>query len=490
MSENTQGSAKAWGGRFAATPDKRLEAFNASVGFDIRMAREDIRGSVAHVRMLGRQGIISQDDASTIEGGLWQVWDEVEQGQFRLEVADEDIHTGVEARLRDLIGPVTGRLHTGRSRNDQVANDFRFWTKDALLRLIDGTLDMIDACLTVAANYPDAVMPGYTHLQRAQPVLLAHHMHAYVCMFERDVDRLQDALRRTDRLVLGSAAMAGATYPLDRESVAADLGFAGITTNSMDGVSDRDFVIDALAACSVLMMHISRLSEEVIFWSSGEAKYLTLSDAFSTGSSIMPQKKNADVAELARGKTGRVYGHLMGMLTVAKGLPLTYNKDFQEDKEGLFDAVDTCLIVLDVVPPMLTTATFNVERMAAAAIGDFSLATDVADLLAKNGIPFREAHEVVGKLVRECSARGITFADLTEEEWAEAHPIFATRKPPMTALESVSARDVPGGTAPHRVADALEASRTNRDRARAWLAEARARHDAVMSRDSTGPGGA
>ena len=489
MSESTQGSAKAWGGRFAATPDKRLEAFNASVGFDIRFAREDIRGSVAHVRMLGRQGIISQDDASTIEGGLWQVWDEVERGKFRLEIADEDIHTGVEARLRDLIGPVTGRLHTGRSRNDQVATDFRLWTKDALLRLIDGTLDLIDACLTVAANYPDAVMPGYTHLQRAQPVLLAHHLHAYSSMFERDVDRFQDALRRTDLLVLGSAAMAGATYPLDRESVARDLGFAGITTNSMDADSDRDFVIDALAACSVLMMHISRLSEEVIFWSSGEAKYLTLSDAFSTGSSIMPQKKNADVAELARGKTGRVYGHLLGMLTVAKGLPLTYNKDFQEDKEGLFDAVDTCLIVLDVVPPMLTTATFNVDRMAEGAIGDFSLATDVADLLAKNGVPFREAHEVVGKLVRGCGARGITFADLTEDEWAAAHPIFATRKPPMSALESVAARDVPGGTSPNRVADALAASATNRERARAWLSEARARHDAVMSRDSSGPGG-
>ena len=490
MSEITQGSAKAWGGRFASTPDKRLEAFNASVGFDIRFARQDIRGSVAHVRMLGRQGIISLDDASTIESGLWQIWDEVEAGKFQLSVADEDIHTGVEARLRDIIGSVTGRLHTGRSRNDQVATDFRLWTKDALLRLIEGTLDLIDACLTVAANYPDAVMPGYTHLQRAQPVLLAHHMHAYVSMFERDVDRFQDALRRTDVLVLGSAAMAGATYPLDRESVAADLGFARISTNSMDAVSDRDFVIDALAACSVLMMHISRLSEEIIFWSSGEAKYLTLSDAFSTGSSIMPQKKNADVAELARGKTGRVYGHLFGMLTVAKGLPLTYNKDFQEDKEGLFDAVDTGLIVLDVVPPMLTTAAFNVDRMAAGAIGDFSLATDVADLLAKNGVPFREAHEVVGKLVGECSERGITFADLTEEEWAAAHPLFAEQKPPLTALESVAARDVPGGTAPNRVAEALAESAARRDAARNWLDDARNRYDRVMSRDSRGPAGA
>jgi argininosuccinate lyase len=489
VSEHNQGTAKAWGGRFASTPDKRLEAFNASVAFDVRLALQDIRGSVAHVRMLGRQGIISGDDASTIEEGLWQVWDEVELGAFELTVADEDIHTGVERRLREIIGPVTGRLHTGRSRNDQVATDFRLWTKDALLRLIAGTLDMIDACLGVAQAYPDAVMPGYTHLQRAQPVLLAHHMHAYACMFERDVDRLRDALRRTDVMPLGSAAMAGTTYPIDRQSVAEDLGFAAITANSMDGVSDRDFVIDALAACSTLMMHISRLSEEVIFWSSGEAKYVTLSDAFSTGSSIMPQKKNADVAELARGKTGRVYGHLMGMLTVAKGLPLTYNKDFQEDKEGLFDAVDTCLMVLDVVPPMLTTATFNVDRMAGAATADFSLSTDVADLLARNGVPFREAHEVVGKLVGLCTRRGITFADLTEAEWAEAHALFSEKKPPMTALESVSARDVPGGTAPNRVRAAIEAILAQAQAERSWLEQEQARLGGVMTRSRRGPQG-
>ncbi len=489
MAERNQGTAKAWGGRFASTPDRRLEAFNASVGFDIRLAPQDIRGSVAHVRMLGRQEISSEDDAATIEEGLWQVWDEVQAGAFSLTVADEDIHTGVERRLRELIGPVTGRLHTGRSRNDQVGTDFRLWTKDALLRLISGTLDLIDAFLEVAQKYPDAVMPGYTHLQRAQPVLLAHHMHAYVAMFERDVDRFRDALRRTDVIPLGSAAMAGTTYPIDRESVAADLGFAAITSNSMDGVSDRDYVIDALAACATMMMHISRLSEEIIFWSSGEAKYLTLSDTFSTGTSIMPQKKNADVAELARGKTGRVYGHLMGMLTIAKGLPLTYNKDLQEDKEGLFDAVDTCLMVLDVVPPMLTTATFNVDRMEAAATGDFSLATDVADLLARNGVPFREAHEVVGKLVGLCTQRGITFADLTDEEWAEAHPLFAEQKPPMTALESVSARDVPGGTAPNRVRAAIEASLAQAREERAWLDDEQARLERVMSRNSRGPQG-
>ena len=486
--EIQQGSAKAWGGRFASTPDKRLEAFNASVDFDVRFIREDLRGSVAHVRMLGRQGIIPVEDARTIEDGLWKVWDEVTAGEFALTIADEDVHTGAERRLRELIGPVTGKLHTGRSRNDQVATDFRLWTKDALLRLISGTLDLIDALLTVAGNNPDAIMPGYTHLQRAQPVLLAHHLLAYVEMFGRDVDRLKAALRRTDVLVLGSAAMAGATYPLDRESVARDLGFATISRNSMDGVSDRDFVLDALAAGAILMMHISRLSEEIIFWSSGEAKYLTLSDAFSTGSSIMPQKKNADVAELARGKTGRVYGNLMSLLTIMKGTPLTYNKDFQEDKEGLFDTVDTCLIVLDVVPPMLTTATFNTDRMAAAAVGDFILATDVADHLAKRGVPFREAHEVVGKLVGECSSRGIAFTDLTDEEWAEAHPLFAEQKPPLTALESVSARDVPGGTAPNRVRAARAAALEAAAEERAWLKGAQTRLANVMSRNSTGPG--
>lgn len=486
--DSQQGSAKAWGGRFASTPDKRLEAFNASVEFDVRLVREDVRGSVAHVRMLGRQGIIPVDDARAIETGLWQVWDEIDAGTFTLTIADEDVHTGVERRLRELIGPVTGKLHTGRSRNDQVATDFRLWTKDAVLRLIGGTLDLIDALLEVAGNYPDAVMPGYTHLQRAQPVLLAHHLLAYTEMFRRDLDRLQAAFRRTDVLPLGSAAMAGATYPLDRESVAQDLGFAAVTRNSMDAVSDRDFVLDALSASAILMMHISRLSEEIIFWSSGEAKFLSLSDAFSTGSSIMPQKKNADVAELARGKTGRVYGHLIGMLTVLKGTPLTYNKDFQEDKEGLFDTVDTCLMVLDVVPPMLTSATFRTDRMLEAATADYSLATDVADHLARNGVPFREAHEVVGKLVGQCAARGIAFSDLTDAEWAAVHPLFADQRPPLTALESVSARDVPGGTAPVRVHQALDEARAAAADQRGWYDQQARKLAAVMSRNSSGPG--
>ncbi|CAA9567121.1 MAG: Argininosuccinate lyase, partial [uncultured Thermomicrobiales bacterium] len=417
-----------------------------------------------------------------IEAGLWRVWGEVETGAFRLTVQDEDVHTGVERRLRELIGPVTGKLHTARSRNDQVATDLRFWTKGALLAIAGATLDLAEALVDVAAAHENVVMPGYTHLQRAQPVLLGHHLLAYVAMLERDLDRLRDAFRRADVLVLGSGALAGVTYPIDREMVAADLGFAAVGANSMDGVSDRDFVLDALYACSLIALHLSRLSEEIIFWSSGEVRFVTLADAFSTGSSIMPQKKNPDVAELARGKTGRVFGHLLAMLTVVKGLPLTYNKDFQEDKEGLFDAVDTILAVLDVFPPMLRTMTFHRDRLATAATGDFSLATDAADLLARHGVPFREAHEAVGALVGRCVAEGKTFADLSGAEWAAAHPLFADHRPPSTALESVAARDVPGGTAPGRVAAALLAARTRAAGQRAWLDERETALAATMRR--------
>ncbi|MGH2531889.1 MAG: argininosuccinate lyase [Thermomicrobiales bacterium] len=487
-STSTRGTAKAWGGRFAATPDARLEAFNASVQFDVRIIREDIRGSIGHVRMLGRQRIIASDEAAAIEDGLWRVWDEVVAGAFSLAVADEDVHTGVERRLRELIGPVTGKLHTGRSRNDQVANDVRLWTRGAILAIVESVLEMTTALIDVARAHLNVVMPGYTHLQRAQPVLLAHHLLAYVTMFERDVDRLKDAYRRTNVLVLGSVALAGTTYPLDRSWVAADLGFDAISANSMDAVADRDFVLDALHACAVIAIHVSRLSEEIIIWSSGEVKFLELDDAFATGSSIMPQKKNPDVAELARGKTGRVIGHLMAMLTMLKGLPLTYNKDMQEDKEGLFDAVDTTLAVLDVFPAMLRTARFNRERMAEAAVGDFILATDAADLLARNGVSFREAHETVGRLVGRCVAAGKTFADLTDDEWAAVHPVFGQTKPPLTAEESVAARDVPGGTAPRRVAAAAETARTTLESNRTWLAEREAAHNAVMRRGSGAEG--
>ncbi|CAA9571626.1 MAG: Argininosuccinate lyase [uncultured Thermomicrobiales bacterium] len=476
------GGTKAWGGRFAAPPDARLEAFNASVAFDVRMVREDIRGSVAHVRMLGRQGIVGADEAAAIEAGLWRVWDEVEAGTFGLTVADEDVHTGVERRLRDLVGSVTGKLHTGRSRNDQVATDLRLWTKGALLALIAGVLDLSEALLDVAAAHPTVAMPGYTHLQRAQPVLLAHHLLAYVAMLGRDADRLRDAYRRADVSPLGSGALAGVTYPIDRDATAADLGFADVSANSLDAVGDRDFVLDALHACALVAIHVSRLSEELILWSSAEFRYVTIDDAFATGSSIMPQKKNPDVAELGRGKAGRVVGHLVAMLTVAKGLPLAYNKDLQEDKEGLFDAVDTTLAVLDVFPPMLRTLRFDAPRMAAAAVADFSLATDAADLLAREGVPFREAHEVVGRLVGRCAAEGRTFADLSDAEWAEIHPVFGHRRPPLDAMESIAARDVPGGTAPGRVLAAHAAASADVATARSWLEEREAALAAVLRR--------
>ena len=475
------GTAKAWGGRFAQAPDRRLEMFNASVAFDVRLVREDIRGSIAHARMLAKQGIIALEDAAALERGLWQVNSEVESGEFALTIADEDVHTGVERRLREIVGAVAGKLHTGRSRNDQVATDLRLWTKGALLALMSGVLDLADALTEAADANPGLAMPGYTHLQRAQPVLLAHHLLAYVAMLDRDLDRLEDAYRRTDVMPLGAGALAGVTYPIDREATRSDLGFSAISTNSLDAVSDRDFVLDVLYACSMIAMHLSRLAEDIILWASAEFRFLELADAFSTGSSIMPQKKNPDVAELARGKSGRVYGNLVAMLTVAKGLPLTYNKDFQEDKEALFDSVDTVVATLDVLPPMIRTARWRSDRMAEAAIADFSLATDAADLLARRGIPFREAHEATGKLVGYCLAQGKTFADLTDAEWAATHPIFATERPPLTAAESLAARDVPGGTAPSRVSEQLAAARNSLAQKRTRLTEREADRQAMMS---------
>jgi argininosuccinate lyase len=475
------GTVKAWGGRFAEAPDRRLEAYNASVAFDVRMIREDIRGSIAHARMLGQQGIIAQDDARELERGLWQVLAEADAGNFSLSVADEDVHTGVERRLREITGAVAGRLHTGRSRNDQVATDLRLWTKGALLALMSGVLDLADALAETAGTNPDVAMPGYTHMQRAQPVLLAHHLLAYVEMFTRDLDRLDDAYRRTDVMPLGAGALAGVTYPIDREMTRQDLGFAVAAPNSLDAVADRDFVLDSLYACAMIAMHISRLADEIVLWSTSEFRFLELSDAFSTGSSIMPQKKNADVAELARGKTGRVYGNLMAMLTTAKGLPLTYNKDFQEDKEGLFDSVDTVLATLDVMPPMIRGARWRADRLGEAAIADFSLATDAADLLARRGVPFREAHEVTGRLVRACIADGKTFADLTDAEWAAAHPIFATERPPLTAFDSIRSRDVLGGTAPNQVAAQLAATHEALAAARAQVSAHEATRAAIMA---------
>ena len=470
-----------WGGRFSGSIDERMARFNNSYPFDWRMWAEDIRGSQAWARQIERAGIITAVERAALVAGLDAVRAEFAEGRFAALPSDEDIHTAVERRLREIVGDVGRKLHTGRSRNDQTATDYRLWTKDAVVSLMAGVIELVEALLDVAEAHPATVMPGYTHLQRAQPVLLAHHLHAYVEMLLRDLDRLLDAHRRTDVSPLGAGALAGTTFPIDRAMTAADLGFGEISGNSLDAVGDRDYVLDTLFACALIAMHLSRLSEEIILWSTGEFRFVELSDAFSTGSSIMPQKKNPDVAELARGKTGRVYGHLVGMLTVAKGLPLTYNKDFQEDKENLFDAVDTTLAILDVFPPMLRTARFNTERLAEAAVGGFSLATDAADLLARNGVAFREAHETVARLVARCIAEGKEFADLTDAEWAEVHPVFAETRPPLSALESVSARDIPGGTAPGRVAQALANARAQVAEEAAWVSAQRAAHDRLLT---------
>ena len=479
--------SKRWSGRFESGPDARSEAYTSSIVFDTRLIQEDIRGSVAHVRMLGRQGIIAPEEAAEIERGLWLVWDEAAVGTIEFTLADEDIHSGVERRLRELIGPVQGKLHTARSRNDQVITDVRLWLKRSILRLTGALLELNATLLDLAGQHVESIMPGFTHTQRAQPVTLGHHFLAYVSMFERDLERFQQTYVRLDRSALGSSALAGTTFPIDRKMVSDDLGFSGITHNSLDAIGDRDPVLDTLYCCSMVVMHTSRLCEELVWWSSGEVRYVTFDDAFATGSSIMPQKKNADVAELTRGKTGRVYGHLVGMLTVMKGLPLTYNSDMQEDKEALFDTVDTVTKILGILPPALQTLTFNLDRLADAAAADFSLATDAADLLAKRGVPFREAHEVVGRLVRTCSEAGKTFADLTLDEWAEVHPVFAEVRPPLTAAESVAARDVPGGTAPVRVRAAVGSALERASDVRAWQAREDERMQHVMTRDSTGP---
>lgn len=462
---------KLWGGRFAVPTHELVDQLNASLPFDRRMAREDIAGSIAHVTMLGQQEIVSEEDARAIADGLRRVYREIVEERFEYRLSDEDIHMAVEGRLRDLIGPVAGRLHTARSRNDQAILDMRLWLRRTIADVLGAVVDAMDGLLGLAERCPNAIMPGYTHLQRAQPVLFAHHMHAYIAMLGRDAERLAEARERVNVMPLGAGALAGVTHPIDRRFVAQVLGFDSVSRNSMDTVADRDAVLEMLFALSVIAMHLSRLAEEMILWSSAEFGFITFDDAFSTGSSIMPQKKNPDVAELMRGKSGRVYGALVALLIATKGLPLTYNKDLQEDKEGLFDAVDTVAALLRILPPMLDTLTIHEDRMAEAAIGGFSLATDVADELARRGVPFREAHEVVGRLVAWCIAEGRTLESLTAEEWASVHEVLADSPPVVTLEASVTARDVEGGTAPRQVAAAASGYRDEINRWNTVVAE-------------------
>jgi argininosuccinate lyase len=415
---------KLWGGRFTKPTNEIVEEFTASIQFDQRLAAHDIRGSLAHVKMLGRQGIISAEDAEKIASGLLAVQEKWAKGELQFSIQHEDVHMNVEKHLIDLIGPVGGKLHTGRSRNDQVALDMHLYLKEETESIIALLLRVIEVLAEQAEKHLDVIIPGYTHLQRAQPVLLAHHLLAYAGMFRRDVERLQDAYKRIDMMPLGSGALAGTTFPIDREFVAQELGFARIYENSMDAVSDRDFILEFLAAASILMMHLSRFCEELVLWTSTEFGFVELDDAYCTGSSIMPQKKNPDVAELIRGKTGRVYGNLFGLLTVLKGLPLAYNKDLQEDKEGMFDTVDTLKTSLILFAGMIETMQVRRENLEKAVREDFSNATDLADYLVRKGMPFRQAHEVIGKLVLYCLSKGKYLTDLTMAEYKAASELF------------------------------------------------------------------
>ncbi|MCI0792948.1 MAG: argininosuccinate lyase [Chloroflexi bacterium] len=429
--------------------------YTVSIHYDRRLFRQDIAGSIAHARMLARQEIISKEDADLICQGLEQVREEIQADNFPWDPGLEDLHMNIESRLHQLIGPVAGRLHTGRSRNDQIALDMRLYTKEVISETVKAMHGVQQALVDLADKYSGVVMPGYTHLQRAQPVLFAHHMLSYFQMLQRDKGRLRDGYRRADVLPLGSGALAGVAYPTDREFLARELGFSEISANSMDAVSDRDFVLEYLASASVCMMHLSRLAEEIVLWSSREFGFIQLSEDFTTGSSIMPQKRNPDFAELARGKTGRVYGNLMGLLTVLKGLPLTYNRDLQEDKEGLFDTVDTLLATLGVFQGMLSGLTLDVDRVTTLAGDSLMLATDLADYLVGKGVPFREAHGTVRDLCTYCQDQGKDLQGLTLEEYQRFSPHFDGEVYNITPGSSAAARDNPGGTAPSRVAEGL-----------------------------------
>ena len=415
---------KLWGGRFTGTTDSLVYDFNASIAFDKRMYRQDITGSIVHARMLGRCGIIPAEDSEAIVKGLEEILSDIESGKTVIDETTEDIHSFVESELTSRIGDAGKKLHTGRSRNDQVALDVKLYARDYIDSLDLKLKDLLKTLLTVIENNTETFMPGFTHMQKAQPVTLAHHMSAYFEMFRRDRSRLFDIRKRMNLCPLGSGALAGTTYPLDREFVAKELGFDGPTVNSMDSVSDRDHIIELLSALSTIMMHLSRFSEEMIIWNSNEYRFVEMSDAYSTGSSIMPQKKNPDIAELVRGKTGRVYGALMSMLATLKGIPLAYNKDMQEDKEPFFDAADTVLNCVTLFNGMLSTVTFNRKVMEESAKNGFTNATDVADYLVVKNIPFRDAHRIVGELVLLCIDKGCALDDLTLDEFKKYSPVI------------------------------------------------------------------
>ena len=448
---------KLWGGRFSKATDALVDDFNSSIRFDARMYKQDITGSMAHAEMLGRQGIIPSADADLIVKTLAEILEDIEAGKVEFLIDAEDIHMNIETILTQRIGDAGKKLHTGRSRNDQVALDLRMYLRDEVDEISAMLKNTMKTVLDIAEKNVDTVMPGYTHLQKAQPVTAAHHFMAYFQMFSRDLERLADCRKRINIMPLGSGALAGTTYPLDREFVAEKLGFAGVTRNSMDGVSDRDFAIELASALSMLMMHLSRFCEELVLWSSHEFSFVEMDDSYSTGSSIMPQKKNPDVAELIRGKSGRVYGSLTTLLTMMKGLPLAYNKDMQEDKEAIFDAVDTVKLCLPVFTNMIATMKIREERMAQGATGGFTNATDLADYLVKKGVPFRSSHAIVGRMVARAVEKGCDLDEFTLEEMKEFSELIDTDIYEAIAIKTcVDDRNVIGGPAREQVLKEIE----------------------------------
>lgn len=453
---------KLWGGRFSKSTDAMVDDFNSSIRFDARMYAQDILGSQAHAEMLGRQGIIPEEDAALIVKTLGEINEDIESGKVEFEIDAEDIHMNIETILISRIGDVGKKLHTGRSRNDQVALDLRMYLRDEVDEIVRDLNSLKSTILDIAEDNMETIMPGYTHLQKAQPITLAHHVMAYYEMFKRDTERLADCRRRINVMPLGSGALAGTTYDLDRDFVRDKLGFDSVTLNSLDGVSDRDFVLELAFCLSAVMMHLSRFSEEIILWSSHEFAFVELDDAYSTGSSIMPQKKNPDVAELARGKTGRVYGSLMGLLTMMKGLPLAYNKDMQEDKEQIFDAVDTVKLCVPVFEKMISTMKIKAENMLHGAKGGFTNATDVADYLVKRGLPFRDAHAVVGRMVAYCIENDKYIDELSMDEFKEFSELFGEDIYDEISLKTcVSQRKLVGGPAKETVKKVVDNYRSS-----------------------------
>lgn len=457
-----------WGGRFTKAEEKNALDFNASISYDCRMYREDIAGSIAHAKMLAAHGIISKEDQEKITKGLLSIKKEIDEGTFPFSVELEDIHMNIEKRLTEEIGDAGARLHTARSRNDQCALDLHMYMKRNIARLSEKLIAVLEALLAASKKYQDVILPGYTHMQRAQPVLFAHHMLAYFAMLERDFKRLEDCYDMCDMSPIGACALAGTTYPTHPEEEANDLHFASVYGNSLDAVSDRDYLLQFLSFASICAMHLSRLSEEFIYWSTSEFQFIELDDGYSTGSSIMPQKKNPDMCELIRGKTGRVYGHLIGLLIVMKGLPLAYDKDMQEDKEGVFDALDTLYFALDIYAGMISTMTVNGEHTRAVLESDFSNATDMADYLAKKGLPFRQAHAVVGNAVHYCIEHHKVLLDLSMEEFKAMSPLFEEDIKEALSIENcVKNRESYGGTGPK----SIERQQTHAEKAIASMKE-------------------